>query len=181
MPQPYRLQKPFTVSPDALGNRPQLAALVAQCIAAFARVDIRWATVLSAALAVEEELALEIYLVLRSDTSRANVFDTVLKTRLSKEDYDEACALRKEMKSLVGRRNEFAHDVWGISPDLPDEAILVPAAEAIRWLSAQTTLGMDELPGQRHTVAETERYLADVTDLERRIVALQRRIPQPLL
>lgn len=134
MPQPYRGRGHIHIHPDVLLHRPRIAALVAETFNAFSRADAHLANVFAATLRAEEEIALDLFLAIESEGPRHAVFDALLRRRLGETQYSRLSSLRGQRKTLIGWRNDFAHNVWALADDSSsDEILLIAQKDYIRW------------------------------------------------
>jgi hypothetical protein len=120
-------------------------------------------------LRVDEVIALEIYLMLETEGPKKEIFNGVLgdRKRMSQEAYDNLTVLRKEMTRLQGWRNDFAHGVFAIADDEPDNILIVQSKDSARYFAQRFKSGGHVAPmsAQVFSEKEIEAYLKDVSDL----------------
>lgn len=137
MPRP--IQNYHSVRFDAayaLQERPGLMAHVGTVVVLWAEIDLELGSLLAELLGSDAELGMEIYLSLRSDGPRNEVFNAIALKRLTEEWSARLTTILKDVREAARRRNAVAHGIWGVSPDHPDAIIHMEYRDYLRCYSA---------------------------------------------
>ena len=168
MPQPYRNTSDVKIRWNPLSKRPRIAQLIAEALAAYAMADAMLANILGKVLEVDEQIGLEVYLALKAEGPAKLIFDLLVKPRISTEAYASLSALRDEIKSVSGWRNDFAHGVYAIADDEPDNILIVKPADSARYFAVRfNSMGRTPPPMQAlvYTEKEIDEYRTRVSEL----------------
>jgi hypothetical protein len=175
MPQPYRSAGTVKTRWNPLSQRPDIASLIAQFIATYAMADAMFANILGKALAVNEQIALDVYTTLKAEGPAQAVFDSLIEARISAEAHQRLKALRKEFKGFAEWRNDFAHGVYGVVDDEPDKIVIIKLAQSARYFTA--VLKGQDLPlieAQVYSKQEIEERLKILRDLAENVLRFGR-------
>lgn len=115
-----------------LAHRPELALLVMQIIAAWSHTENALGRFLAACMHAESSAGLKMYLSLSGGEARRAVLEAAASTSLDADDLARFRLVMRAIKPMRDRRNEFAHGIWSMSPDLPD---------ALIWRSSDRDVG----------------------------------------
>ncbi|WP_439544834.1 hypothetical protein [Sandarakinorhabdus sp.] len=127
-PQPLssvRKNADILTGPSVFVERPQLAILVMRVISLWSSIDSNLAQMLSSFLKADFAVGAAMYASLSSGESKRAALLGAARQALSPNDFDLLNAVLKVSKASRLRRNEFAHHVWGISPQLVDALLLI--------------------------------------------------------
>jgi hypothetical protein len=127
-PQPLpavRADASIMIENNTLADRPELAAKIMHVISLWSSIESAFATLLCYLLGADLEIGVGMYQSLISSEAKRAALDGAAKQALSPEDYTLFRAVVKVVKPSRERRNDFAHHLWGHSPQLPDAVLLV--------------------------------------------------------
>lgn len=133
MPQPLSRVCPnasYTIDiteNNSLASRPEHALLIAQCIGAISEADHICGLILACMLGADAHVALAMYDSPNSASMKRGLLNAAADVSLDAQDREILCALSRETKASFNERNDFAHSRWGISDELPDAILMVPA------------------------------------------------------
>jgi hypothetical protein len=124
--------------------RPQLAAIVTEIIALGSEIDLQRGRYLAALLGSNQMVGVAMFLAITSAVTRRDTLDAASKSILNDLEYELFTRTARAVKAVEKERNAFAHQLWGISDDLPDALLLVDAEYRLKHL-----LEIGELMRQR--------------------------------
>lgn len=116
---------------DGIYARPSLAAHVMRTIATWAMIENIMGHLLAYMLGEEGRPALAMYYALTSGAARTDAFRAAARERLDAERIECFDAIMLRARPAAIRRNEFAHHVWGVTPELPDALLLADPKDKI--------------------------------------------------
>ncbi len=164
MPNLYRGKAIIQYGGDALLQRPRIAALVAQSIGSFSTAEVGMANVFAKVIKVDEEIALEIYLVLK-DAARKGVFESVLQRRLDAKAYNVLSELRQSLQTGGMPSPMVSGPLQTTSPPIIYGSFPDPSQT-----SSSQGLGDAPISAQVYTEPEIEGYQKAVTELGENIL-----------
>jgi hypothetical protein len=136
MPQPLNRVIPngeFKSDADVLGDKPELAKLVASIFALWGLIEGSLSHLLVRVLGADAEPALAMFATLTAQHLQMGALKAAARAALSAEDFDVFCAATSVTDSVQTPRNHLAHWIWGKCDQLPDALLLAePKAEKER-------------------------------------------------
>jgi hypothetical protein len=146
MPQPlsnYRLDTVQLGYGNVLLQRPKLASMAMQVIEIWSNIDMRLNELVAYLLQIDISAAMAMLQAIDNASVRRDVVRAALKHTLSADDYTLFVSTINTTKSSEKRRHQFAHHIWGISLQFPDDVLLMDpklvnkhVARSIEHLSA---------------------------------------------
>jgi hypothetical protein len=134
--------------PDIHLSHPDLAVYPMAVISRWARTDAMFAELLSAMLkSTDLAVGMAMYQALTGGDSRRAALAAAAAESLSDEDCWLMDAVIRVNKPSRDQRNAFAHNLWGVSSDVPNALLLVDPTIFVRHLTvrglySQGTLAM---------------------------------------
>jgi len=116
----YQPGMAYAIGPDAIANRPELAALVGQCIAMWSDVELQMALSLGAILKTNSDAAVALFLAIKTSKTQRDALSVVAPLLLRGDDLDAFEALLSVYEGLEKQRNALAHGLFGVSDAIPD-------------------------------------------------------------
>jgi len=113
---------------DVLGKHPQFAVHIAKVISLGSIIEHKWTAVFAHLMKSDLEAAAIVYRSLNSSAARRSILDAVAKLRLSDDDFRLMGMVRKATRQAQNLRNDFAHQLWGYSREIPDALLLIDPA-----------------------------------------------------
>lgn len=123
MPKPYKGS--WTWGLKVLRQRPHLAANLGYIASMWAVVETKLANIVSRALQADALVAISIYSLIRSEGTRLEVIESLLRNRLSEGDFEEYQRLKKRVRRVGDQRDRFMHAIWATSMSKPESIILI--------------------------------------------------------
>jgi len=112
---------------------------VAAVISAWAYLELDLGSSLSKLLESHGESGVAIIQAVVGNTStQRKIVESVANLRLSGEERRLFMALLSIFGHLAKRRNEIVHGLWGLSPQLPDDLLLIRPIDLLRMNAAAT-------------------------------------------
>lgn len=127
-PQPLSKVKPhanITIGPEALSRHPKLAAIVMRVIAEWAHIYGNFSVMLSSCLRSDISLGTAMFQALTGGEAKMAVLRAVLTRKLSSKDYKLFESVLRATNESKNRRNDFAHNIWAYSHDVPNALLLI--------------------------------------------------------
>jgi len=132
MPQPYRGKETPVFGPEALLERPDLAAYIAAVSTSWETVEEAWGIILAIALHADARIGVELYYSLTGSSAQATVLKRAVEIS-AEGDQQVTEAFEKLVrldKPRAKERNRIVHGRWGILPSNNQVLILGET----RWL-----------------------------------------------
>ena len=126
MPHPYHGSEEPVFGPDALLQRPSLAAYIGAIATLDETIQEAWGVVLACALTSDARMGTELYLSLTGSNAQATVLRKAIEIATKDEPAAQAvyASLSKSQKGRSDERNRIVHGKWGILPSREDVLIL---------------------------------------------------------
>jgi len=126
--------------------RPQIAAKIAECIAAWTEIETLLGLLLSFLLHATPKAALAMYAGVENRASQLRMLHAAASAELPKNHYDVIATLfTVYVRPAMRERDKFAHWCWGHSPELPDALLLTEPANKTLGLYRANELGKGRL------------------------------------
>jgi hypothetical protein len=110
----------YRFAANALGERPELAALIGECIAVWSRVEAQVAVLLSAIMKAETAISAAVFLSIRNSRAQREAVTAAAEIGLTGRELEMFSAIAIVYQSLDSQRTDLAHGIFAISEDLPD-------------------------------------------------------------
>jgi hypothetical protein len=117
---------------NALGERPELAALVGECIAFWSQVEAQLANLLSAIMKTETAAASAVFLSIRNSRAQREALAAAAQIGLQGRELEMFSAVSLVYQSLDAQRTDLAHGLFAVSNDLPEGIVWVEAKDFAR-------------------------------------------------
>lgn len=127
MPQPLSRVSSTAQIYDGFGegeNLPSMLHSIVTVISTWSKIDSKLAGMLSGFLEADYTVAFAMYEAFSSADARRAALLAAAKVR-SHDNYVLINATLNVIKSSQRKRNQFAHHIWGHSPELPDKLLLM--------------------------------------------------------
>ncbi len=133
MPQPihYSHLISFDFSPEAILQRPELAAHVAGISAQWNEIEARTAAFLAALLGGEARTGISIFFAITNDGAKRAAIDAISGLKLWPEQREEFQKILRAINERYGERNHAIHGAWGVSPLYPDALLWADIRETV--------------------------------------------------
>ena len=134
MPQPVHYSRliSFDFGPEAILDRPDLAAHVAAISALWNEIEARSASFLAALLGGEAKTGISMFFAITNDGAKRAAMDAVCSLKLQPEQNKEFQRIMKGIGERYGDRNNAVHGAWGVSELYPDALLWSDIREAIQ-------------------------------------------------
>jgi hypothetical protein len=126
-PQPLSRVNPkaiTTFGPECFDSHPELSRLVVRAINTGSMIEARWSVILVNLVKADPRTGAAMYQALSSSEARRAALSAAASIRLSKDDYLLFQAVTRVTTPQRNARNQFAHHIWGMSPQLKDTLLL---------------------------------------------------------
>jgi hypothetical protein len=124
-----RRRAKFRVPANALAERPELAALIGECIAVWSQVEAQLAILLSAIMKAETGITAAVFLSIRNSRAQREALSAAAQIGLKDRELEMFSAIALLYQSLDGQRTDLAHGVFAVSEDLPDALLWIDAKD----------------------------------------------------
>lgn len=143
MPQPLNKVAPNSgviIDHDAMAQRPELAGLVAQTISAWSLTELMLGNFLAKMLGTSAQKGIAMYSAIDAFQPQMRALDAAASTFFDGEDRRLYETTMRVIRRAARTRHAFAHNIWGVSHQLPDALLLVEpdviwawTAECLEW------------------------------------------------
>lgn len=116
---------------NALERRPELAVLIAQCIATWSEVEAQMALLLSAIMKAHERPAAAVFLSIRNARAQREAMVAAAESELDGRELEMFRAIMIVYQALEAQRSDLAHGIFAISDDLPDSIVWMHAKDYV--------------------------------------------------
>jgi hypothetical protein len=113
------------VPANALAERPELAALIGECIAFWSRVEAQLAIMLSAIMKAETGITAAVFLSIRNSRAQREALTAAAQVGLKDRELEMFSAIAIVYQSLDSQRTDLAHGLFALSDDLPDALLWI--------------------------------------------------------
>lgn len=184
-PQPLSslLSNPtYDLTPAHIGQRPELAVLMAKAIAISAVIETQWGRLLAGMLGANAPPVIAMYQALSGGNAQRDALRAAAERVLAPEQKELFDALTLIARPLARMRNRLAHGGWGICHELPD-ALILQDPESVVWMHHEVDEYIRQIMSmpvaERAAVKEPKEDLSAILvfrkrDFEELIHALQR-------
>jgi hypothetical protein len=131
------------VSTKAIGERPELEALIGNCLMAWPHVEAEMALLLGHLLGTENAAAIAVFQALRQSRAQRDLISEAAKVTLSESDQELLSAILNLHKSVEIERNALTHGHFGTSTKIPDGIIWMTSAD---YVSIRSTMASFPTP-----------------------------------
>jgi hypothetical protein len=125
----------YYINSDCLADRPELASVIARCLATWSQVEVELSLTLAAILDSRTDAGVAIYLSIRASSAQRDALRSAALTSLVGDQLRAFNAVMSLRQSLVSDRNDLAHGIFGVMPDHPKSLIWIPSAKHAAWLT----------------------------------------------
>jgi hypothetical protein len=135
MPQPLsrvRRDAGVVLTPAAIAQRPHLGMLAMQTVATGSQTEQVAGQILSTLLGADLAIGLAMYEALSGAEAKRAALEGAAKAALLADDFQLFRAVVSVTRSARQRRNEFAHHIWGFSPQLDNALLLVDPRDVLQ-------------------------------------------------
>jgi hypothetical protein len=122
----------YRMPANALGERPELAGLVGECIACWAHVEGQIAVLLSAIMKAETAIVAAVFLSVRNSRAQREALTAAAEIGLSGRDLEMFRAIVLVYQSLDSQRADLAHGIFAIAEDMPDALLWIDSKDFTR-------------------------------------------------
>jgi hypothetical protein len=166
----------YYINSDCLADRPELASIIARCLATWSQVDVELSLTLAAILDSRTDAGVAVYLSIRGANAQRDALRSAASTSLSGDHLRVFNAVMLLHQVLVRDRNDLAHGIFGVMPEHPECLIWIPSAKHAAWLTRANQRGWSlEFDPDPHEPLRKELFvytLADLLELKTQFVEL---------
>ena len=121
------------LDPNAITERPEVAARIAQCIACFSRVETTMSALFINILGVNMSKGAALYANLNSANNKDSALRSLALAALTDRELLAFEAVIKVVKTHQKTRDKLAHWYWGVCDELKDGLILINPRYLMRY------------------------------------------------
>jgi hypothetical protein len=133
MPSLLRPPYQLNIDPNALANRPELAAQIGIIAALWSRVEMWLGVILGDLLGTQPKFGLAMYFAIISISARVDTIAAAAAERLDASTMLEFERLVKLIRARARERNRIVHSNWGVSSKHPNAIVSVATDDQIRF------------------------------------------------
>jgi hypothetical protein len=113
-------RRQIDVGTKSIGQRPELEAMIAQCLMCWSHIEAEMALVLGQLLGAQNAVALAVFQSLRQSRTQREVISAAAKVALNETDQTLLAAILSVHNSIEKERNNLAHGHFGTSTKVMD-------------------------------------------------------------
>ena len=166
----------YYINSDCLAARPELAAVIARCMATWSQIDVELSLTLAGILGTRTDAAVAVYLSIKAANTQRDALRNAALTSLGGDELRAFNAVMSLYEVLTKDRNNIAHGIFGVMPDHPRSLIWISSSKHAAWLTRANqrawNLEFDPDP-HSHLMQELFIYtLDDLLEIKNRFVEL---------
>lgn len=184
--QPLKTRLPLTgwqMGYEGLAQRPQAAALIGQCIAAWSDIELVTSLFLPTMLNAQTVPGAALYLRLGNARAKKDALDAVARTIFSEEQFNLYNIVMTFKYSMEKQRADLAHGLFGITSDDPDGVIWCSSLDRVRHIFdtfrkiAEKTVTISDHRGienyiYHYNLNDFAQFLVEIEELRTAIIKL---------
>jgi hypothetical protein len=156
----------YYINSDCLADRPELASVIARCLATWSQVEVELSLTLAAILDSRTDAGVAVYLSIRASSAQRDALCSAALTSLVGDELRAFNAVMSLRQSLVSDRNDLAHGIFGVMPDYPKSLIWIPSAKHAAWLTRANQRAWNlEFDPDPHSPLRKELFVYTLDDL----------------
>jgi hypothetical protein len=136
--QPYlpifKKYKSYSVGPGSIEQRPELASIVATCLAMWSEAELQLALTLAAVLNSNTEPAVAVFLSFKNSRAQREALEAAGSAALDKKILAALRAVLAVHGSLQKERDDLAQGMFGVAHDLDDALLWIEMKAQARFL-----------------------------------------------
>jgi hypothetical protein len=113
----------FRMPANALAERPELAAIIGECIAFCSQVEAYLAIMLGAIMKTETGISAAVFLSIRNSKAQREALTAAAQVGLDGRELEMFSAIAIVAQSIDSQRTDLAYGIFGVSEDLPDDLL----------------------------------------------------------
>jgi hypothetical protein len=122
----------FRIPANALSERPELAALIGECIAFCSQVEAYLAIMLGAIMKTETGISAAVFLSIRNSKAQREALTAAAQVGLQGRELEMFSAIAIISQSIDNQRADLAHGIFALSEDLPDDLLWMDSKDYTR-------------------------------------------------
>lgn len=116
----------------AIEQRPQLAVLLAEVIAAWGHIEAELGKALAGLLRADADVAMAMYMSVTSPSTQRELLEAAARARLTGDPLLLFQAIVIVAWGIYSERNKIAHCSWAVHENMPDALLWVPHTAMLR-------------------------------------------------
>jgi hypothetical protein len=130
--QPLKYVRPnakIRMPANPLEERPELAALIGECIAFWSQVEAQLAIMLSAIMKAETGITAAVFLSIRNSRAQREALTAAAQVGLKDRELEMFSAIAIIYQSLDGQRADLAHGIFALADELQDAILWIDSTD----------------------------------------------------
>lgn len=157
----------YYINQNCLADRPEIAAIIARCIATWALVEVELSLILAALLDTRSEAAVAVFMSLRQANVQREAIKGAALASLQGLDLELLQVALRLHGATVDERNDLAHGIFGVISTEAEKVIWCKAAKFAAWMTrANQTAWNLEFDPDPHAPLREELFIYTKADLE---------------
>ncbi len=125
----------YYINSDCLSARPELALMIARCLATWSQIEVELSLTLAAILDSRTDAGVAVYLSIKSSNTQRDALRSAAMTSLVGDELRAFNAVMSLHQALTRERNDLVHAIFGVMPDHPRSLIWISSANHAVWLT----------------------------------------------
>jgi hypothetical protein len=157
----------YYINQNCLADRPEIAAIIARCIATWSLVEVELSLILAALLDTRSEAAVAVFMSLRQANVQREAIKGAGSASLHGVDLELLQVALRLHGTTVDERNDLAHGIFGVISTETEKLIWCRAAKFAAWMTrANQTAWNLEFDPDPHAPLREELFIYTKADLE---------------
>jgi hypothetical protein len=122
----------FRMPANALAERPELAAIIGECIAFCSQVEAYLAIMLGAIMKTETGISAAVFISIRNSKAQREALTAAAQVGLAGRELEMFSAIAIISQSIDNQTADLAHGIFGLSEDLTDDLLWMDSKDYTR-------------------------------------------------
>jgi len=154
------------VGTRSIGKRPELEALVGNCLMAWPHVEAEMALLLGQLLGAENAAALAVFQALRQSRTQRDLISEAGKVALNETDQKLLSAALNVHKGIEAERNALTHGHFGISSKVTDGVLWMNTNDYVAIRASMTLIPVPTWDDEKHLKLLSTIFIYKADDLK---------------
>jgi hypothetical protein len=156
----------YYINSDCLAARPELASVIARCMATWSQIEVELSLTLAAILDTRTDAGVAVYLSIKAANTQRDALRNAALTTLGGDELRAFNAVMSLHNALTPERNNLAHGIFGVMPDHPQSLIWLSSAKHAAWLTRANQRAWNlEFDPDPHSPLRKELFIYTLDDL----------------
>lgn len=147
----------YYINSDCLAARPELASVLARCMATWSQIEVELSLTLAAILDTRTDAGVAVYLSIKTANTQRDALRNAALATLGGDELRAFNAVMSLHNALTPERNNLAHGIFGVMPDHPQSLIWISSAKHACMANSRKPASVESRIRSRPAQPATER------------------------